>query len=173
MTLEFIHMTKTLTALRLRDLLLYNNETGLFTRITPIQSRRVGDVAGHTRPDGYKTICIDGKNYLSHRLAWLYFYGIWPIDQIDHIDGNRGNNKIINLREASSSQNCENRAKRCDSTSGYIGVTLCKKSMKWQAKIGHKGKRTHLGLFSSPELAGNAYMEAKASIHKFNPEYKK
>ena len=133
---------------------------------------KVGEEVGHVTWNEYLRTKIHYKEYFVHKIIFLMHHGYIP-QIVDHIDGNRGNNKIINLREASSSQNCENRAKRCDSTSGYIGVTLCKKSMKWQAKIGHKGKRTHLGLFSSPELAGNAYMEAKASIHKFNPEYKK
>ena len=88
-------MAKTdLTAERLREVLHYNPETGVFTRLKTEKNWRSGDIAGGFRA-GYIQIRVDGAKYSAHRLAWLYAYGVNPIDEIDHIDGNKSNNSIF------------------------------------------------------------------------------
>lgn len=86
-----------LTVERLRELLDYDPETGVFRWKEPRRKCRVGEVAGSLRKDGYVKIQVDGRFYQAHRLAWLCVYGVWP-SAIDHIDGNRANNAIANLR---------------------------------------------------------------------------
>ena len=106
-----------LTAERLREVLAYDPDTGVFTwkaRTSPFSRVNVGDVAGNLRRDGYIEICVDGRKHQSHRLAWLYVYGEWPADQIDHINGIRTDNRIANLREANNAENHHNlRKARC------------------------------------------------------------
>jgi hypothetical protein len=91
--------------------------------------------AGSDRGDGYFSICVDGKRYLVHRLAWFYVHGLWPIHQIDHINGNPSDNRLANLREATNSQNQQNTGPRSsNSKSGHKCVYL-HKSGKWYARI--------------------------------------
>src|SRR4051812_40825019 len=101
---------------RLKQVLVYSPESGLFTRR--------GRVAGTTYR-GRINIFIDYRGYLAHRLAWLYVHGRWPIGDIDHIDGNASNNAISNLREVSRSVNMQNqRRARSDSRTGLLGVQV-------------------------------------------------
>jgi hypothetical protein len=88
-----------LTAERLRKRLRYDAETGLFTRRVGSGHAHAGDMAGSVHSTGYVRICIDGGRYTAHRLAWLYVHGVWPSGQIDHINRNRSDNRIANLRE--------------------------------------------------------------------------
>ena len=162
-------MTKTnstLSAERLRELLHYEPTTGAFTRLQQRGSAKVGDHAGCMGNHGYTRILIDGVSYLCHRLAWLYVYGIWPDDQIDHRDGNRLNNRIANLREATYTENSHNlhKAQR-NSKSGLLGVTDV--NGKWGARIMSFGKQRRLGVFKTKEEASAAYIEAKRVLHPF------
>lgn len=118
--------------------------------------------------DGYMVVTIDGRQYPQHRIVWLLFTGSWPINQIDHINGNRSDNSVANLRQATGGQNQENR--KCSNLSGFVGVTFNKAAGKWQAQIKKSGKQFYLGLFNTAELAHFAYVEAKRKIHLFNPE---
>jgi hypothetical protein len=102
----------TLTAERLREILGYDPETGLFTRLVRTGRIRAGEVAGTAHSRGYRSIVIDGRVYLSHRLAWLYVHGEWPPEQIDHINRNRADNRLVNLRAAKQSQNNVRAAER-------------------------------------------------------------
>jgi hypothetical protein len=159
-----------MNAERLRQLLSYDSETGEFTRLVSAGSNaKVGSVAGSIRPHlgGYKCyiIGVDGRKYQAHRLAWLYVHGSWPRDLIDHIDGNSLNNRISNLREATRSENSRNRGATVKNQSGFKGVSWEKHLKKWRAKINVHGKRKHLGLFDSAELAHAAYCEAATQIH--------
>jgi HNH endonuclease len=88
-----------LTAERLRERLHYDAETGVFTRRVGSSNARAGDVAGSVHSTGYVRISIDGGKYTAHCLAWFYVHGVWPSDQIDHINRNRSDNRIANLRE--------------------------------------------------------------------------
>ena len=155
-----------LTAERLRELLHYDPETGVFTwRESRHNHVRVGTIAGHNN-HGYLRIHIGDKSYGAHRLAWLHVYGKWPSDQIDHIDGKPLNNRIINLREAIHAQNVQNQYRpHTNGQSGLLGVTHS--FGKWKAQINVSGKKIYLGTFESKETAHAAYLAAKRSFHGF------
>jgi hypothetical protein len=155
-----------LTQERLRQLLAYDKETGVFTHIAPVGARvKAGDLAGFVNDRGYVKICVDGRSYRGHHLAWLYVHGQWPSGKLDHKDRNRSNNRIDNLREATNSQNQANRAKQRNNTSGYKGVYWIEGQQKWLAKLVHKRKQYHLGLFATPEAAHEAYRAGAKRIH--------
>lgn len=138
----------------LMALLVYSAVTGIFRwRVDRGGTARAGSIAGCINGKGYLVIGINGKLYLAHRLAWLYVHGVWPSDEIDHINRDRADNRIENLREATSAENKRNVGKRHDNTSGYVGVTWCKTKQKWKAQIQHDGKTTHLGFYDILEDA--------------------
>jgi len=155
---------------KLKTLLSYSPETGCFTwrvrrnasggPVTP------GDQAGHLRDNGYTIIGIDGKIYRAHRLAWLYHYGVEPPKLIDHINGNRSDNRICNLREVTVSQNAQNTYKpHRDSRTGKLGVTQSKETGSFLAHISVGGRTRHLGSFKTAEAAADAYQSAKSELH--------
>ncbi|WP_221899404.1 HNH endonuclease [Xanthomonas sp. GW] len=114
-------------------------------------------------------IKVDGHEYLAHRLAWLYQEGKWPADQIDHVNGLTWDNRWANLREANSQQNGQNRALNRNSTSGFIGVTWCKRRRCWQADIKIRGRNVWLGYFDTAEQAADARIRAQQQIFDFQP----
>ena len=143
-----------LTAGKLRELLHYDPETGIFTRKVRTSPRvKAGDIAGSQGGGGYLLIRVCSRKYQAHRLAWLYVYGEWPEDQIDHINRDRADNRIANLREVTNKQNQQNASKRSDNTSGYPGVSWYKLDSKWAAKIRHNQKLIHLGCYNAIEEA--------------------
>ena len=145
-----------LTAEYLRSILYYDQETGIFTwKVRTSNSVKVGDAAG-CQSGGYLRIRLQSKPHKAHRLAWLYVYGTWPKGQIDHINRNRSDNRIANLREVTNKQNGQNKSKRSDNTSGHTGVSWHKQSSKWQVKIKHNQKLIHLGYFTDIEEALSA-----------------
>ncbi len=155
-----------LTAERLRSLLDYDPETGVFRwSNVPRAGIKAGAVAGNRNGRGYWLLCLDGKRYMAHRVAWLYVYGRWPADQIDHIDGIHANNAIANLREATNSQNNANRAATKSNRSGFKGVHWSRSARKWIAQIKHGGKIRHIGQFSTAEDAACAYAEKAKLLH--------
>lgn len=146
-----------LTQERLKELLNYDQETGVFTwQVSNHNSIKAGSIAG-TISHGYIRIKILNSSYRAHRLAWLYMTGSWPIDQIDHIDGNKQNNSFINIRQASHSQNQRNKPIQKNNNSGYKGVTWHKRLQKWQAQLRHNKKTYYIGVFKDLELAAEAY----------------
>lgn len=154
-----------LTAERLRELVNYDPITGVFTRKIVIwKTGTVGEAIGHRRPDGRFEVSVSGTIYLAHRLAWLYMTGVWPNEEIDHIDGNPSNNRFENLRDISRVGNAQNqrRAKR-HSISGILGVH--KRHNKWRATIIADGQSIFIGSFQTQELAQQAYVEAKRKLH--------
>ena len=115
---------KKLTRARLRELFHYDPETGLFTRLITTSSRaRAGMVAGSLHGEGYLSIRIDGRLYLSHHLAWFYMTGRWPRRIIDHEDTDGTNNRWVNLRKANKSGNGANARLSRANTSGFKGVS--------------------------------------------------
>lgn len=143
-----------LTAEKLRELLHYDQETGIFTwKVSTSRSVKVGSVAGCQNGAGYLQIRVQSRPYLAHRLAWLYVQREWPKLDIDHINRNRSDNRIANLREVSHKQNHQNASKPSNNTSGHTGVTWRKQSAKWQARIKHNYKMIHLGYFENLEEA--------------------
>lgn len=147
----------------LRSVFDYNKDTGdIFWKIKSGHARP-GDKAGFVS-SGYIQIGHFDKFYLAHRLAWAITYGIWP-NQIDHINMDRGDNRLSNLREASISENNRNRKKQSNNTSGFKGVTWNKAANKFQAKITTNKKTKSLGYFRSAEEASLAYMAAVKGEH--------
>lgn len=162
-------MTKKLTLERLKELLAYDPDTGLFVWKTDRgRSAKFGDIAGRLAVRGYWDIEIDGKKYKAHRLAWLYVTGKWPKDEIDHRDMNRTNNKFDNLREATHSQNGYNKITPTTNTSGFKGVSWCGRTGKWRAAITRDRKQYHLGFYDKISDAKSAYDVAS---HKYHGEY--
>lgn len=156
-----------ITQKRLREILSYDKDSGIFINKISIGNRKKGCIAGTKKSDGGVHIMIDRKLYSCHRLAWLYTYGEFPTDMIDHINGDRTDNRIINLREANAIKNRQNQRTACfDSLTGVLGVTLHKKSGKYQAQIRSNGHQIYLGLFDSKYDAHKAYVSAKRKLHE-------
>lgn len=153
-----------LTSERLRELFEYSPDTGIFTFRVSRGRRRAGSVAGNLQKDGYMAIGVDSRHYLSHRLAWLYVNGSWPVDRIDHADGDRSNNRIANLRDVSHSENLRNQGFRADNTSGFKGVSFHKATHRWKAQIHIGGKSCHIGLYDTQEDAHAAYARTAADL---------
>lgn len=164
---------KELTQERLKELLSYDPDTGVFTWLKPSSTRlKQGDIAGTPHNKGYLVIRVNYQRYLAHRLAWFYMYGVWPSKFMDHINTDRSDNRISNLREATNAQNMQNGVLKKSNTSGFRGVSWHTKSNKWKAGIVINGKACHLGLFSSKEEASLVYNEkAKEVFGLFTPEY--
>jgi len=158
-----------LTAERLRELFSYDPDTGLFTRLHAAGTVKAGHIANYIAASGYVVIRINTHRFKAHRLAWLYTYGRWPLDQIDHINGIGSDNRISNLRECNHSENAQNMRLRKTSKSGFLGVNFHKLHGKWQSVICVNQKVMHLGYFQSAELAHDAYVEAKSRLHTFQP----
>lgn len=150
----------------LREILSYDEATGEF-RWREDFSRKVkaGDRAGAVSEQGYVRIGIWGTQYRAHRLAWLYVHGEWPPQQIDHINNDRRDNRISNLRLATSEINAQNRRTALPgNSSGLLGVSASGK--RYVASISHMGKNNYLGRFDDPAEAHAAYVKAKRQLHK-------
>lgn len=155
----------------LKKRLSYDPKTGIFRwRDCKNQPQRNGSVAGAYNTCGHIQIRIEGRKYLAHRLAWFYVYGEWPDGQIDHRNGVPGDNRICNLRVAKNQiEQQQNQKAAKNNTSGYIGVYWHNNASKWAAHIGYKRSLKHLGLFDDIHEAAQAYLDAKAKLHTFNP----
>ena len=161
--------SKIITQEYLRQILHYDPETGIFTWLKTMPPRaRKGAVAGHVAKNGRPIIGLHQKCYYSYRLAWLWMTGEWPIQDIDHKDGNPSNNRFSNLRLCTMSQNQQNRRKACgDTHSGLLGV-YPQAYGSWYARIKTNGKLIHLGTYITKEEAHAAYVKAKRKYHEFN-----
>lgn len=126
----------------------YDKNTGRFFRLKKTGRKgKLGEDIYHITDSGYYLVQMFGKKYKAHHLAWLYEYGELPSTQIDHINGNRADNRIDNLRVVSNQENSKNSKKFNNNTSGYTGVSKFKN--KWRAYITVNGKQKHLGVFDS------------------------
>lgn len=157
-----------LTQNRLKELLSYNQDTGIFTRLVMNNHRfPIGSIAGQNHHSGYVYLEVDKKVYSSHRLAWLYVYGEFPKNVIDHINGNKSDNRICNLRDVTRSVNLQNLVKPYKvNSSGFIGVSFHKSAKKWIAQISAKGRKIHLGCYQTPEEAHKVYVDTKRKLHQ-------
>jgi HNH endonuclease len=152
-------MADTLTVDRLKELLTYEPETGIFRwRVTRARTAKAGDIAGAVARGNYTQIKIDGHSVQAARLAVLYMTGEYPEHEVDHKNLDRQDDRWENLREATPSQNCGNRSTRRDSLLGVKGVQACKD--RYRAKIQINGKRKHLGYFATIADASAAYAAA-------------
>ncbi len=161
---------KDLTAERLREVLDYCPETGVFSRRAKhTVSKKDWMVAGCINDGGYLRIRVDGKAYPGHRLAWMYVYGELPSGELDHINRNRADNRIANLRLVTGSENKQNRSIQRNNKSGYRGVHWQARDQRWQAQIQVNGKIRHIGSYKTPEDAYAAYCSKAAELHTCNP----
>ena len=157
----------TLTKERLKEVVTFDDTTGIFVRKLKAKRAVVGRTLGYKKSNGYIALSIDGQKYFAHRLAWLYVYGEFPKNDIDHIDGNRTNNKIKNLRDVSRTENLQNIkiAKSHNKSTGILGAYL-HMSGKFMSRIKVNKKDVYLGLFETAEQANQAYLKAKQQFHK-------
>lgn len=152
----------------LHEYLRYDSESGFFYwRKTILMKSKVplvnaGDIAGTKDQNGYIRIALKGKRHLAHRLAWFMHFGKWPNKQIDHVDRDKQNNSIANLRLATALENQRNRGFTRSNTSGFIGVSFHKRHGTWMARIKIKRQLIHLGCFKTAEEGGQAYLAARA-----------
>lgn len=133
-------------------------------------NRSVGDKAGHITKLGYVCVGIKGKLYQAHVIVWLIYNGKMPDNEIDHIDGDKLNNDISNLRDVTRSENMRNIKRGIRNKSGTIGVHWDKDAEKWRAKLVVEGKMIHLGRFSNIEDAIKARKEAEVK-HGFHANH--
>jgi len=141
----------------------YDSATGSFTWVQRSRNQlEVGTEAGSLDSQGYRRICLGGKFYKAHRLAWFITHGEMPPIEIDHINGIRDDNRIANLRLVDRFENMQNCIPR-PNKSGFAGVKSTGK--RWVASIRVKGALVHLGLFDAPEIAAKAYIDAKRKYH--------
>jgi hypothetical protein len=112
------------------------------------------------------TVRIDRKLYQAHRVAWLYYYGAPPVADIDHVNGDRLDNRIVNLRDVPNIVNRQNlRRARVDNETGVLGVTVDRRRGGFKARIQVRGRQLWLGHFSTVKAARRAYLSAKRALH--------
>lgn len=160
-----------LTQSRLLEVVSYSQETGLFTRkIRTCNKVKVGDMPNCLNSEGYIHFRVYGQLHKAHRLAWLAVTGRPPVGQIDHINGDRKDNRFCNLREVTNSQNQQNRrnARKDNKSSTHMGVGHYKG--KWRSRIQIDKKSVWLGLFDTEADAVEAYKKAKSEMHPYSPE---
>lgn len=153
----------------LKWLFSYDPETGLFTRLVARKGVAAGAIAGCRTLNGYTTISIkiDGvvSRFYAHRLAWLYIHGEWPIDVLDHVNGDRSDNRMINLRAAQKNQNSFNARMKSSNKSGVKGVCWHKAMKKWHAQLRFNGEQQNLGFFDNLEEAERIVRLARETHH--------
>lgn len=161
----------------LRQLLAYDPETGLLAwlprtdknSLKPdwFNARYAGaEALGHVSPAGYKVGIINGATYYAHRIVWMMGYGSDPAGlQIDHINHEKSDNRLVNLRLATNSENQQNKAGKTNGTSVFKGVGFAKRQGKWQAFICQAGRKVHLGTFNNEIAAAMAYDTAALANH--------
>jgi hypothetical protein len=160
--------SRILSQAQLKELLHYDPITGVFTWKQCRGRQSAGSVAG-ALCHGYIRIHLDGKNYAAHRLAWLWVHGCWPENEIDHIDRNRANNSIQNLREATRGQNAQNMTLKAAASSRFRGVHFSASRAKWVAQIRINGRAKHLGIFENEIDAAAAAEAARVKHYTHSP----
>lgn len=159
------------------DVLEYDADTGIFrwkhrrreyftsdSTCAAWNARWPGRVAGSENGKGYVRIFVFGRRYLAHRLAWLMVHGEWPQEQIDHVNRIRSDNRIKNIRQATSQMNAQNKGVTSRSKSGVRGVCWVRGKRRWLANIMVDGKRHHLGYFESKDEAISERAQAELNL---------
>lgn len=144
----------------------YNPDTGVLHWMISEKRIKKGAFAG-TLNRGYLRIKVAGKTYKAHRIAWFLTYGKWPDGEIDHINGDRADNRIVNLRDVSRMTNTQNlhAAKAHNKSSGLLGVTFNKNTGRWIAALQANKKEYFLGTHKTAQEAHNAYIQKKRELH--------
>jgi len=146
---------KDLTSEQVRDFFSYDHETGVLKWKNCRAAYRNGDVVGYAGRDGHLVVHLLGKHYYVHRIVWLYHYGTWPVDLIDHINRDPSDNRIANLREASHQLNSINKRAR-----GYYKTKLG----KYCAQIMRNRRSVFLGHYADEASARAAYLRAREEM---------
>lgn len=168
----------TLTAAELQEYLLLDEETGrLFWRERPRKMFSSAREAGRwntryarkeaftsVQSSGYRSGSIWRVHYAAHRVVWAMVHGEWPVGQIDHIDGDRLNNRPGNLRDVTHRQNTMNRGIRRDNTTGVVGVVRHRRTGSYDASISDGGRKVHLGCFTNLDAAREARRQAEVEL---------
>ena len=152
-----------LTQERAKELLHYDNGK-LYWKVTRPGKIKAGAPVGCDHCAGYRQVMIDRKRYLSHRVVFLLHHGYIP-KCLDHINGDKSDNRIENLREATIGENQYNRQANTNNTSGIKGVTWHTRNKRWQAQINVNSKPVYLGQFKSIEEAGEVVRRAREQLH--------
>ena len=142
----------------------YIPESGLLLQKKRRPKIKIGSIAGSITPSGYIYIQLQGRKYAAHRLIWFIENGKFPDFDIDHIDGNKLNNHIANLRDATRKQNCENKGAQKNNKFGLRGVSYNTRLKKYVAQIQHNGINKYLGVYLTPEDASKAYEKAAKNL---------
>ena len=151
---------------QLKELLHYDPNTGIFTNLVRRNRQAlIGYQAGHLTLEGYVSVSISRTKYQAHRLAWFYLHGVWPKNQLDHINRIKNDNRIINLREATASENHQNIGLQSNNTSGYKGISWRNDIGKWCVRIYLKREQNTIGYFKSLDDAVAARKQAEEQLH--------
>lgn len=145
-----------------------NLDSGVITHRLSRGGSLAGMEAGSTNQDGYRRIRFEKKFFVVHRVIWLVATGDWPENQIDHINGIRTDNRLINLRPANNSQNQQNKLTKLNGKAGLRGVSLLPNG-RYKARIKVDRRYIFLGSYDTAESAHEAYLEGKKIYHPFAP----
>lgn len=151
------------TAERVREVFSYDPLSGALTYRVRRKHYRPGERAGFValksnhRSGGYRIVRLDNREYAEHWLVWIHTHGRWPTGVLDHMNGDRADNRIANLRDCSVSQNNANRGKQANNTSGIKGVFFNRNARKWSSSINCRRRFYYLGLFKTADEAAAAY----------------
>ena len=148
---------------QIRNVLYYDQKTGIFQWRISHGNRQRGMVAGHIDDQGRPKVQVNGCRYIQSRLAWFWMTGALPKNEIDHINNDHADNRWSNLREATRSENECNKTIKANNTSGAKGVR--KVNNRWRAEIMIGGKAIHVGYFATRELAQSAYAVKAKELH--------
>ena len=150
---------------KLKSIFEYDPVTGVMRWKESRSNMIKNSIAGSIHSSGYKVVTIESGSYKMHRIIWIMLFDNIPNGfYIDHINGNKIDNRLENLRLATNSQNQQNRPAPKNSSSGYRGVTWHKQMQQWMARIGHHGQRTTIGFFNTAEDAYEAYKKEAVKL---------
>jgi len=149
---------------RINELIEYNQHTGGLTWKVGYCKKIVAGRAAGCTVDGYVMVGLDGLKIRGHRLAWMCHYGIIPVGDIDHINGNTLDNRIVNLRDVSAAENNKNQRMPKSNTSGFMGVCYYKPNGKWRVKVKSKGVCHHGGYFEDINKANEAAIKLREGL---------
>jgi len=158
--------TQILNQAKLKARFNYNSDTGAFTRRMANNQTKPAGALNH---DGYVIFYLDNRRYLAHVLAWLYVHGEMPVLEIDHINRDKADNRIANLRQVTRSEQCQNKDMQSNNTSGVTGVSWHKTKQKWSAHIKLMNVKRHLGYYLDKESAIFARKQAEQMHHTHRP----